>query len=89
MWSLEGGSEIVAAFLRLLLVSLVGKVEICLQHILVFILLLSVCQATVMALATPWHHSLIPDHSFGSPHAASWGARAAQAVKVASVPDKH
>ena len=79
----------VAAFLRLLLVSQVRKVEICLQHILVFILLLSVCQATVMALTTPWHHSLIPDHSLGSPHALSWDARAARTVMVASVPDEH
>lgn len=40
-------------------------------------------------IATPWHHSLIPDNSFGSTHAVSWGARAAQAVMVASEPDEH
>lgn len=86
---MEGGGETVAAFLRLPLVSLVGKVEMCLQHTLGFIRLLPVCQATVTVLATPWHHSLIRDPSFGSPHAASWGARAAQAVMVAPVPDEH
>ena len=40
-------------------------------------------------IGDPLASLLIPDHSFGSPHAVSWDARAAWAVMVASVVDEH